>query len=146
MKNIYKGFVLLTDRLKSLILIIVRFVLAFGFYQPAKNKWADIEGVGDWFYNLGIPAPYFQAYLIACIETLGIVFLALGFFVRIISIPLIFAMIVAIFTVHLENGFSAANNGIEIPLYYIVLLLILMTRGAGKISADYFINKKMLKS
>ena len=34
------------------------------------------------------------------------------------SIPMIIIMIVAIVTVHLHNGFSAGDNGFEIPLYY----------------------------
>lgn len=40
-------------------------------------------------------------------EILGAIFLALGLFTRFISIPLIITMFVAIFTVHLPNGWQA---------------------------------------
>jgi putative oxidoreductase len=52
-------------------------------------------------------------------------------------------MIVAIKTTHLENGFSASENGFEIPLYYMIMLITLLFKGAGKISIDFLIDKKM---
>jgi putative oxidoreductase len=51
-------------------------------------------------------------------------------------------MIVAIVTVHLGNGFEAGNNGYEIPLYYILLLLVVIIYGAGKFSVDNIIKNK----
>ena len=45
-------------------------------------------------------------------------------------------MIVAIFTVHISNGFAAGNNGFEIPLYYMLFLIIFLSHGAGKFSLD----------
>lgn len=49
-------------------------------------------------------------------------------------------MIVAIATVHIGNGFEAGENGFEIPLYYILMLLTLFTFGAGKYSLDQFLK------
>jgi len=51
-------------------------------------------------------------------------------------------MIVAIFTVHISNGFSAGVNGFEIPLYYLLFLGIFLSHGAGKFSIDHLIFKK----
>jgi putative oxidoreductase len=51
-------------------------------------------------------------------------------------------MLIAIFTVHIGNGFDAGDNGFEIPLYYILMLLTLITFGAGKFSIDHFISRK----
>ena len=73
----------------------------------------------------------------------GVLLLTLGLASRIISIPLIVVMIVAIVTVHLGNGFEAGNNGFEIPVYYILLLLVVLIYGAGKISVDSIISKKI---
>jgi putative oxidoreductase len=91
---------------------------------------------------MGLPAPYFQAYLATGTECLGVILLILGLGVRIISIPLIITMLVAIKTVHWGNGFEAGQNGYEIPLYYILMLVSLICTGAGKISVDYLIGKK----
>ena len=52
-------------------------------------------------------------------------------------------MLVAIVTVHMGNGFEAGNNGFEIPLYYILMLFILVVNGAGKISIDNLLSKRL---
>mgnify|MGYP006301315173 CR=1 FL=1 len=131
-----------TDSFQSLSLFFARLVLAYGFYEPAMNKWKNIEGVASWFANLGIPLPTLNAYLAAVTETFGVVLLTLGLLTRAISIPLIVVMIVAIVTVHLPQGFSAGDNGFEIPLYYMLFLLIFMSHGAGKISLDHILLRK----
>lgn len=141
MKNLIEKFIAFVSKLQSLSLLFIRLILAYGFYTPAKNKWSDIQAVGDWFGSLGIPAPQFQAYLAASTESLGVVLLCLGLGTRIISFPLIITMLVAIFTVHWQNGFEAGNNGYEIPLYYIAFLFLLIAKGPGKISLDQFIKK-----
>jgi putative oxidoreductase len=56
--------------------------------------------------------------------------------------PLMVVMFVATLTVHLSNGFSVANNGFEIPLYYFLFLSILASHGAGKFSLDFLIFGK----
>jgi putative oxidoreductase len=131
------------EGLKALPLLLIRLVLAWGFFTPAKMKWADIHSIGEWFGSLGIPAPLLNAYLAAGTEAAGVVMLALGLGTRLISIPLIITMLVAIKTVHWENGFEAGENGYEIPLYYIIMLLLLFFTGAGKWSADYIIRRKL---
>jgi len=72
----------------------------------------------------------------ATTEIVGVVLLTLGLLTRAISIPLIVVMIVAIVTVHLPNGFSAGANGFEIPLYYMLFLLVFLAHGGGKFSLD----------
>lgn len=142
------------DKLKRIISsvsflppLLLRLVLAYGFYEPALKKWDDINAVAKWFGNedwgLGLPFPALNAYLAASTEALGAVLLFLGLGTRLISIPLIFTMLVAIFSVHIENGFAASDNGFEIPLYYIIMLVVLLINGPGKLSIDALIYKKL---
>jgi len=141
----YKLVVGHLSKLKDIHLLAVRLVLAYGFYNPAIMKWQNINSIAEWFGQLGIPLPGLNAYLSASTEMAGVVLLTLGLANRIISIPLIFVMIVAIVTVHLGNGFEAGNNGFEIPLYYILLLLVILIYGAGKLSVDYLIRDRLNK-
>ena len=104
------------NNFQSFFLFLARLVLAYGFYEPAMNKWNNIDSVGQWFGSMGIPFPTLNAYMAATTETLGVVLLAFGFLTRIISVPLMVIMLVAIYTVHYANGFSAGDNGFEIPL------------------------------
>lgn len=124
-------------------LLFLRLILAYGFWEPAKTKWEDIHSVAEWFGSIGIPAPALNAYLAASTEMAGVFLLILGLGTRLISIPLIITMIVAIKTVHWESGFSSAENGYEIPLYYLLMLFTLLTFGAGKISVDYLIKRNI---
>ena len=138
-KNIYMEFSRLSEYGKSLGLLLARLAVAYGFYEPAMMKWKDIGSVAEWFGSMGIPFPTLNAYMAASTEVLGVVLLTLGLLTRAISIPLIVVMIVAIVTVHLPNGFSAGSNGFEIPLYYMLFLLIFFSQGAGKFSLDRLI-------
>ena len=72
-----------------------------------------------------------------------------GAFVALVSIPLIFSMLGAMFTVNIKYGFSAVNTmgltpegpqlgppGYEINLLYIAGLVALILGGAGPLSID----------
>ncbi len=142
MKTLYLK---ITDKLAAwpdVPLLLMRLALAYGFYGPALNKLQDIQGIADWFASIGIPAPTLNAYLSAYTEIIGAIFLLAGFATRIISIPLMITMLVAIKTVHWGNGFEAGNNGFEIPLYYLIMLSTLLFMGAGKFSLDYLISRR----
>jgi len=124
---------------QSISLFFARIAVAYGFYNPAMQKWADIGSIADWFDSMGIPFPTLNAYMAASTEILGVILLTLGLFTRVISIPLMIVMIVAISTVHLSNGFAAGDNGFEIPLYYMLFLALFASLGAGKLSLDYLL-------
>lgn len=124
---------------QSIALLFARITIAYGFYEPAMKKWSDIQSVSQWFDSMGIPFPTLNAYMAASTELIGVVLLALGLFTRLISIPLMVIMLVAIVTVHWGHGFSAGDNGFEIPLYYMLFLALFASYGAGKISLDHLL-------
>jgi putative oxidoreductase len=142
MKTLMEKLRTYASKLDSLILLLLRLTLAYGFYNPAIMKWKDINAIAAWFESMNYPLPALNAYLAGITELAGVILLALGLGVRIISLPLIFVMLVAIFTVHIGNGFEAGDNGFEIPLYYLLMLLSLFVFGGGKYSIDYFFTKK----
>jgi len=139
LKTIYPMTTSILNHGQNVSLLLARLTIAYGFYGPAMQKWSDISSIADWFGTLGIPFPLINAYLAAGTELLGVVLLTLGLFTRLISIPLIVVMIVAITTVHLAHGFSAGDNGFEIPLYYMLFLAIFASFGAGKFSLDHLL-------
>lgn len=141
--NFYREFSRLSEYTHSIALLLARFVVAYGFYKPAMMKWESMDSVISWFSSMGIPFAGLSAYLAASAETAGVVLLILGLFTRFISIPLIIVMLVAIFTVHIGHGFTSGDNGFEIPLYYMLFLLIFFSQGAGKFSLDnLFFDKR----
>jgi len=81
--------------------------------------------------------------------------LILGLFVSLVSIPLLFTMLVAMFTVQIHYGFSSVNTiglnasgplfgppGYEINLLYIAGLIMLITGGGGKLALDQLFFKQ----
>lgn len=139
LKNIYPVTKNILSNGQSFSLLLARLVVAYGFYNPAMQKWSDMDSVATWFGSIGIPFPALNAYLAASTELLGVILLTLGLFTRFISIPLMIVMAVAIATVHLPHGFSSGNNGFEIPLYYLLFLAIFASFGAGKLSLDHLL-------
>ncbi|MAE07863.1 MAG: DoxX family protein [Bacteroidetes bacterium] len=140
---LYQRATMKLESLKDLPLLFFRLILAYGFYTPAVMKWSNINGIAEWFASMGIPFPTINAYLAATTEIGAVILLPLGLATRIISIPLMFTMVIAIITVHLNNGFEAGNNGFEIPLYYFLMLFVLVVNGAGKISVDNLISRRI---
>jgi len=108
------------------------------------NKWSDIDSVDGRFASMNYPLQNLNAYMAAGTETTGIILLAIGFASSLIPILLIFVMMVAIFTVHLGNGWEAGNNIFEIPFYYLVMLLVILVYGPRKYSLEGIIKKMQL--
>ncbi len=129
------------EKLKDFPPLLFRIILAYGFYGPATMKLKNFGGIVEWFTSMGLPLPKLNAFLATGTETAGFVLIFLGLATRIISIPLMVVMIVAITTVHLGNGFEAGNNGFEIPVYYMLMLFSLLITGPGKYSLDALITK-----
>ena len=55
-------------------------------------------------------------------------------------------MAVAIVTIHWEHGYSAAQDGVELTLYYALLLFQLVVMGGGRLSLDRVLFYKSLRS
>ena len=136
MKNFFAEVAVLFSYPKNLLLLSGRFVLAYGFTIPALLKINDLSATSKWFESFSIPFPLLASYLVSGIETLGIVLLILGLYTRYIAVLLACVMLGAIFFVHISYGFSASNNGVEIPLYYFLFLMFLASHGGGKYSLD----------
>lgn len=94
--------------------LALRLYLAPVFWAAGMNKVDNFDSIVDWFgnadYGLGLPFPTIMAALATGSEVIGAVLLVLGLAVRWISIPLMITMLVAIFTVHLENGWQAVAD------------------------------------
>jgi len=141
-KASYIEFSVLTGYFKSLSLLLARVTMAYGFYNPSLLKWSNFESTSAWFSSLGIPFASLASFFVASVEILAVLLLLLGLFTRFIAIPLMVIMLVAILTVHIGHGFSVANNGFEIPLYYFLFLAIFASFGAGKFSFDHLMFRK----
>ncbi|MFL0796356.1 MAG: DoxX family protein [Cellvibrionaceae bacterium] len=107
----------LAPLLLRLFLAPVMIVAGFSklqFSNPDVGFWVGFlpdPNVVMWFGNadwgLGLPLPGLLAFLAGWTEFLGGIFLVLGLATRLVSLPLMFTMVIAITTVHWENGWFA---------------------------------------
>lgn len=111
MACMYQRLLKLLQPIDGLPALALRLFLVPVFWTAGSNKLLHFSDTVDWFgnadYGLGLPFPVIMAALATSAEIGGAILLALGLFTRWISIPLIITMLVAIFTVHLPNGWQA---------------------------------------
>lgn len=101
-----------------------------------------LEGTGQWMTSIGLEPGYLMALLAGSAEFFGGLALAIGLLTRPAAIVSAFTMLVAIFTVHFENGLFMANNGYEFALVLLVTSVALAIQGAGNWSVDKVLSEK----
>ncbi len=115
------------------------------------------QGVGR-FTKLGIPAPHATADFVACLEIIGGLLLLSGLMTRLISIPFIIEMIVAILSTKIslflgtsplplppsppQIGIWAVLHEIRSDYAQLLTTAFLMINGPGKWSLDAMLHKK----
>ena len=136
----------------------LRVLLGFGFAYHGFPKLFSSQG-HDMFVgmlqNIGVPAAGLASWLVGIVEFFGGLLLIAGAFVTIISVLGIIDMLVAMFTVHLPNGFNFLNitgmteagptfgmPGYEVNILYIAGFLALALAGAGALSVDRWLSER----
>jgi len=129
-------------RLSWLPPIAARFAVGWVFLQSGWGKLHNLENVVEYFASLGIPAPGFQAPLVAWVEFLCGALLLAGLATRLASVPLIVVMVVALNTA-LVDQISEWSDVLGLAEFgYIVLLLGLLILGAGPLSLDQWLVRR----
>jgi putative oxidoreductase len=137
--------------------IAPRLILGLGFMEHGVAKLhrgpATFAAILD---GIGIPAAHPMAWATIAIEVLGGLAVVTGACVRLVSIPMATVLLVAIFTVHLPNGFSSikllavtsagaqfGQPGYETDLLYLACLTALVLGGPGPLAVDGLLRKRM---
>jgi putative oxidoreductase len=95
-----------------------------------------LEATGQFMASLGLVPGYLMALLAGSAEFFGGLALLFGVLVRPAAAALAFAMLVAIFWVHIDKGLFMANNGYEFGLALLAAAVSLLISGAGRLSVD----------
>ena len=130
--------------------LFLRLIIGYGFMA---HGWAKLSrgpaGFEKLLIQTHVPLPHLFSWIAPLTELLGGLAIFIGLFVSVVSLPLIMTMLVAMFTVQINYGFSAVKTigltpqgplfgppGIEINLLYIAGLISLIITGAGSCSVD----------
>lgn len=95
-----------------------------------------LEGTGQFFGSMGLNPGYLMALLAGAAEFFGGLALVAGLLVRPAAAALAFAMLIAIFSVHISKGFFMDKGGYEYALALFAASLSLVFSGAGRFSVD----------
>lgn len=136
--------------------IPLRLIVGYGFMEHGFAKLnRGPEAFATILHAIGVPSPHLMAWVTILIEIFGGLAVLLGAFVTLASLPMAALLVVAIFTVHLPNGFSSIKliavtaagakfgpPGYECNLLYLACLAALVLGGSGPLSIDGFIRKR----
>jgi putative oxidoreductase len=119
--------------------------MAHGIAKLARGP----ESFSTVLHGLGVPVPYFMAWLTILTELVGGLAVLVGAFVIAASLPLAAILVVSTFSVHLRYGFSSIKliavtsagpqfgpPGYELSLLYLASLAALVLAGPGKLAID----------
>jgi len=100
-----------TRKLDFLAPLLMRLYLVPIFWMAGTHKMAGFDNIVQWFGNsdwgLGLPFPFLMAILVISAEVIGALSLLLGFGLRVMALPMMFTMIIAMTSVHGQYGWQA---------------------------------------
>jgi putative oxidoreductase len=141
---------------KESALLPLRLVIGFGFAAHGYAKLSrGPENFATILTSIGVPKAHLMAWVTTLLELVGGISLMVGAFVVPLSLPLAFVMLTAIFSVHLEYGFSSVRLksvtaagaqfgpiGYEMNLLYIAGLAALALSGSSRLSIDHWLRTR----
>jgi putative oxidoreductase len=134
----------------------LRLIVGLGFIEHGYAKLArGADGFIAILHAIGTPFADLLGWATIVIEIVGGSMILLGAFVPVATVPMIIVLLVAIFTVHISNGFSSikllsydamgahfGQPGYETDLLYVAGLLALSVGGAGPLSLDGYLTAR----
>lgn len=102
-----------------------------------------LEGTGQWMDSIGLSPGYLMALLAGSAEFFGGLALIAGLLVRPAAASLAVAILVAIFSVHIDKGLFMDKNGYEYALALLSISMALVISGAGRGSVDHTLSQRV---
>ena len=108
-------------------------LMTHGYGKLIRLIEGNIWGRSHLFFNEEISLA-----LVAFAEFFCPILVAIGFWTRLFTLPIIYTFIIIVFDVHIDDPFSKMEKGILFLSSYILIFLI----GPGKLSVDNLISNK----
>lgn len=134
----------LLDSLSPLAILAVRLWVASVFFKSGLVKiqsWDSTLSLFAYEYHVPFLSPEVAAYMGSFTELFFPVLLALGLAGRFSAVVLFLFNIVAVISYP-----DLSPIGVEQHQIWGILLLVVLSQGVGKLSVDYWIGKRFLKS
>lgn len=119
--------------------------MGYVFLMSGWGKLHNLDKVGEFFTQLGIPFAAFNAGMVAVTELVGGALLIIGLLSRVAAAPLAITMIVAIWTAKWSEVSGATDLFAMSEFLFIVIFLWIIVAGPGCISVDAYWCKRCTK-
>jgi putative oxidoreductase len=121
--------------------LVLRLVFGYFWLETGIAKVHNLDGFTQRFVGWGIPFPEFSAALSAWTELLGGLLILLGLFTRLVCIPMIINMIVAV-TLVVSSNLMGLDDYVEADeVVYSLIFFWLLIAGPGKASLDTLVAR-----
>jgi putative oxidoreductase len=135
-------------------------IVGYGFIEHGYAKLArGPESFTNILSAIGVFDPSLLAWATILTEMFGGLAVVIGSFVPLVSVPMIVVLLVAIFTVHLPNGFSSikllsvttagahfGQTGYEKDLLNLAMIIALVLGGSGPLALDRYLFRSRTAS
>jgi putative oxidoreductase len=143
---LYRRFQLLSARLESPFLLVVRVYWGWQFAQSGWGRLHNVDRATGFFASLHIPAPHLTVIAISLLEFIGGILLIAGFGTRLVGLLLACDMAVAYITADPSALAAIISNPGDFygadPYTFLFASLMALTFGAGRFSVDYLIFRR----
>jgi putative oxidoreductase len=134
-----------TPVLSDVALLIARVgvgvvLLAHGWQKYNEYTLAGTTGA---FEGMGVPLPGLAAVFVTTIEIVGGLALIVGLLTPMFALLNMVSMLGALLLVHAPNGVFVENGGFELVLALFAGLAVVAVLGAGKLSADGLLGRRL---
>ena len=122
--------------------LLLRLVFGWFWLETGWAKLHNLEFFSQRFVEWGIPLPMLSATASGAVDLVGGALLILGLGTRLVAVPMIVNMLVALAVVVLP-GISTFNEFVELDeVLYVAVLFWLLMAGPGKASLDHLIARR----
>ncbi|WP_109123530.1 DoxX family protein [Dyella sp. C11] len=123
--------------------LVVRLVFGYFWLETGIAKVHNLDGFTQRFVGWGIPFPAFSAGLSAWTELIGGLLIMLGLFTRLVCIPMLINMAVAVSLVVSANLMSLDDYVEADEIVYSLIFFWLFVSGPGKASLDTLLARAL---
>jgi putative oxidoreductase len=135
------------SRFQSPLLLALRLYWGWQFFGTGKGKLRNLDHYADYFGQLHIPFPHFNACMAGATECFGGLLLLVGLGSRLVTLPLIFTMTIAYLTAEIDSVkhiFSDPDKFVTAtPFLFLLACVIILVFGPGVFSLDWLIARKL---
>jgi len=121
---------------------LIRAFAGFALVAHGLPKFMDLGGSAATLQEIGYWPGMFWAVAVALTETVGGLFLGIGFLTRLVCLPILIFLVNAV-SYHWQFGYYWNDGGIEMPLFWAIVVFHFMVHGAGGYSVDAKIGREI---